>query len=130
MPEWLLTRTSLDGFISHCHCQSDYLLLDSWFTYAPLPASITELGLPVIGMVKDTSQRYQVGSKTVDLKELYRLAKPVIGSSPDLLRSIATSMKPGIAVKVVFVRHRRKKNEWLAVPSTDITLTETEMIRI
>ncbi|MHC1758990.1 MAG: transposase [Negativicutes bacterium] len=37
---------------------ADYLLIDSWFTYAPLFASITKLGLPVIGMVKDTSQRY------------------------------------------------------------------------
>ena len=110
--------------------EADYLLMDSWFTYAPLLAFITELGLPVIGMVKDSSQRYQEGSKILALKELYRLAKPVTGSSSNVLRSIVTSMKPGIAMKIVFVRHRHKKNEWLAILSTDITLTETEIIRI
>ena len=110
--------------------EADYLLMDSWFTYAPLLASITELGLPVIGMVKATSQRYQVGIRNVDLKELYGLAKPVKASSPDVLRSIVTSMKPGIAMKVVFVRHRQKKNDWLAILSTDTTLTETEILRI
>ena len=110
--------------------EADYLLMDSWFTYAPLLASITKLGLPVLGMVKATSQRYQVGSRTVDLKELYGLAQPVLGSSSTVLRSIVTCMKPGIAMKVVFVRHRHKKNEWLAILSTDITLTETEILRI
>ena len=110
--------------------QADYLLLDSWFTYAPLLTSITSLGLPVIGMVKATSQRYQEGKRSVDLKELYCLAQPIIGSSSNILRSIVTSMKPGIAVKIVFVRHQQKKSEWLAILSTDTTLTETEIIRI
>ena len=110
--------------------QADYLLLDSWFTYAPLLSSITALGLPVIGMVKATSQRYQTEKRSVDLKELYCLAQPVNGASSNILRSIVTAMKPGIAVKIVFVRHQQKKNEWLAILSTDTTLTETEIIRI
>ena len=110
--------------------QADYLLLDSWFTYAPLLSSITALGLPVIGMVKATSQRYQTEKRSVDLKELYCLAQPVNGASSNILRSIVTAMKPGIAVKIVFVRHQQKKSEWLAILSTDTTLTETEIIRI
>jgi len=110
--------------------QADYLLMDSWFTYAPLLTSITQLGLPVIGMVKATSQRYQVGNQTVDLKKLYCLAKSVTGSSSNVLRSIVTSMNPGLPVKIVFVRHKHKKNNWLAILSTDITLSETDIIRI
>ena len=110
--------------------QADYLLMDSWFTHAPILTSITSLGLSVIGMVKATSQRYQVGSRSVELKELYGLAKPVVDSSSNILRSIVTTMKPDIAVKIVFVRHRQKKNEWLAILSTDTTLTETEILRI
>ena len=109
--------------------QADYLLLDSWFTHAPLLTSITSLGVPV-SMVKATSQRYQVRKRNVELKELYGLAQPVIESSSNILRSIVTAIKPNIAVKIVFVRHRQKKNEWLAILSTDTTLTETEIIRI
>lgn len=30
---------------------------------------------------------------------------------------------------IVFVRHRTNKNEWLAILSTDLTLTEEEIIR-
>lgn len=38
-------------------------------------------------------------------------------------------MTPDIPVLIVFVRHRTKKNEWLAILSTDCSLTETEIIR-
>ena len=66
-----------------------------------------------------TPQDLEAGSETVDLKALYRLAKPVTGSSSNVLRSIVTSTKAGIAMEIVFVRHRHKKNEWLAILSTD-----------
>lgn len=39
-------------------------------------------------------------------------------------------MANGVPVKVVFVRNRNKRSEWLAILSTDCTLTETEIIRI
>lgn len=38
-------------------------------------------------------------------------------------------MGNGIAVKVVFVRNRNKRSEWLAILSTDCTLTEREIIQ-
>ena len=104
--------------------------MDSWVTYAPLLTISTQMGLSVIGMVKDKSQRYLAGKRIVNLTELHHLAQPVISASTDVLRSIVTSMKPGLPVKIVFVRHRHKKKEWLAVLSTDTTLSETEIIRI
>lgn len=36
-----------------------YVLMDTWFTQQPLIKSIVDQGLDVIGMVKDTKQRYQ-----------------------------------------------------------------------
>jgi hypothetical protein len=39
-------------------------------------------------------------------------------------------MAPDIPVKIVFVRHRTNKNEWLAILSTDCSLSEEEIIRI
>lgn len=39
-------------------------------------------------------------------------------------------MKNGVPVKVVFVRNRNKKSEWLAILSTDCTLSEQEIVRI
>jgi hypothetical protein len=108
---------------------ASYVLMDTWFTQPPLIQSITEQGIDVIGMVKATNQRYIVNEKRVDLKELYRLATPTAGKK-SILRSIHTTMANGVPVKVVFVRNRNKKSQWLAILSTDCTLTEQEIVRI
>ena len=108
---------------------ASYVLMDSWFTYAPLIKAITQRGLDVIGMVKATNQRYLHNCKAISLQELYKVATPVQGKGKGILRSIRTQMVPGIPIVMVFVRHRTKKNEWLAILSTDQTLTEEEIIR-
>lgn len=108
---------------------ASYVLMDSWFTQQPLIQSIVEQGIDVIGMVKATNQRYLVNDKRLSLKELYRVATPT-AYKKGILRSIHTTMANGVKVKVVFVRNRNKRSEWLAILSTDCTLTEQEIIRI
>lgn len=110
--------------------KATYVLMDSWFTYAPLIKSVLQRGLDVIGMVKDTSQRYRVNGKSLTLKALYQAAKPFEQCSKNVLRVIQTELQPGIPVKVVFVRHRTKKNTWLAILSTDCNLEAEEILRI
>ncbi|GGL65879.1 IS4 family transposase [Sporolactobacillus putidus] len=107
---------------------ASYVLMDSWFTQQPLIRSLTDQGIHVIGMVKPTNQRYRVASQWLGLKTLYRFAKPVIGHK-GILRSIRTQMANEVPVKVVFVQNRHKQSEWLAILSTDCTLTEQEIIR-
>ena len=109
--------------------RASYVLMDSWFTFAPLIQAINNLGLDVVGMVKNSNQRYIFKKRSLSLEELYRVATPLTGKK-GILRSIRVQMKPGIPVIVVFVRHRTKKNEWLAILSTDCTLSETEIIRL
>ena len=106
-----------------------HLLMDSWFTYAPLVKEIKQRGLDVIGMVKNTNQRYGTGQQKRTLKELYQIAAPVSGQSKNVLRVIETTMGD-LVVKIVFVRHRTNKREWLALLSTDCTLDADEIIRI
>lgn len=48
---------------------ASYVLMDSWFTYAPLLQEIAKRGLSVIGMMKNTNQRYRVNGRQIDLKE-------------------------------------------------------------
>lgn len=106
-----------------------YVLMDSWFTLPPLVQAITEQGLDVIGMVKETKQRYLVNGQVSTLKQLYQLAQPVQGKK-GILRSIRCVMVNGTPVKIVFVQNRNKRSEWLAILSTDQTLTEREIIQI
>lgn len=108
---------------------ASYVLMDTWFTHQPLIKNIKEQGLDVIGMVKNFKQRYLVGDKRVSLKELYRLAAPIQGQK-GILRSILTTQANGVPVKIVFVQNRNKKSEWLAILSTDCTLSDQEIIRI
>ena len=108
---------------------ADYVLMDTWFTQQPLIKSIVGIGLDVIGMVKDTKQRYLVNGRRLSLKELYSFATPVQGKK-GILRSIYTTMANGVNVKVVFVQNRNKKSEWLAILSTEYTLSEQEIVRI
>ncbi|MED4306647.1 MULTISPECIES: IS4 family transposase [Bacillaceae] len=119
-----MVKRALDAGIS-----ANYVLMDTWFTQQPLIKSIVDIGLDVIGMVKATNQRYLVNNQKLSLKELYRVATPV-SKQKGILRSIHTTMANGIPVKVVFVQNRNKKSEWLAILSTDCTLSEQEIVRI
>lgn len=110
--------------------QASYVLMDSWFTHAPLIQSMLDRGLNVIGMVKDDKKRYLVGGSRLSLQELYFKAIPVQGKNKGILRSIRTELSPGIPVRMVFVRHRSKKKEWLAILCTDLSIPEEEIIRI
>jgi hypothetical protein len=109
--------------------EASYVLMDTWFTHQPLIKKIKDQGLDVIGMVKNLKQRYLINDKKVSLKELYQLASPIQGKK-GILRSIQTTQANGIPVKIVFVRNRNKKREWLAILSTDCSLSEQEIIRI
>lgn len=109
---------------------ASYVLMDSWFTHAPLIQAIVERGLDVIGMVKNDNKRYIVGQRRLSLNELYYAATPVKGKNKHILRSIHTQLVPGIPVIVVFVRHRTNKKEWIAILSTDRSLTVEEIIKI
>jgi hypothetical protein len=122
LPE-MIERALLSGV------PASYVLMDTWFTQQPLIQAVVSKGLDVIGMVKATNQRYLVGDQSVCLKKLYKLATPTQGKQ-GILRSINTKMANGVPVKVVFVRNRNKKSEWLAILSTDLTLSEKEIVRI
>lgn len=107
---------------------ADYVLMDSWFTQAPLLRALTAKGLHVIGMVKAMKQRYIVDGQPLSLQELYtRLPKQPRSA---ILGSLITRTTCGLPVKLVFVRNRNGRRDWLALLSTDLSLEDTEMVRI
>lgn len=109
---------------------ASYVLMDSWFTHAPLIQQVLNRDLHVIGMVKNDNKRYNIDGQRFCLKSLYEIAPRVEGKNRNILRQIRTELAPGIPVNVVFVRHRSKKKEWLAILSTDLTLSASDIIRI
>lgn len=108
--------------------QADYILMDSWFTTEPLLLALADEGIDAIGMLKSGNQRYNYKGRAYTLAQLRRLVPKQI--SPDIYGSIVVETKHGLKVKLVFVQNRNKKREWLALLSTDVSLTEVEIVRI
>jgi len=108
--------------------QARYLLMDSWFA---MPSTITVLAkyIDVIGMVKKTSKiHYEYNGHRMDLKAIYRQLKKRCGRAK-ILASAAVTLKGGLPAKLVFVRDRSKK-DWLALISTNLELSNEDIVRI
>lgn len=48
----------------------------------------------------------------------------------DILGSVQVALDNGIPAKILFIRNRNKRSEWVAILSTDTTLDNEEIIRI
>ena len=107
---------------------ADYLLMDSWFTHMPLIQKILERGLHVIGRVKDIKQRYIHQGKMLTLNELY--AKIPKRGNSQIFGCLRVKSQSGAELKIVFVRNRNKRKEWIAILTTDVTLDAEEIVRI
>lgn len=107
---------------------ADYVLMDTWFTTEPMIQSILDQGLDVIGMIRKGNAKYCYKNRMYDLKSLRKLVRKHCGKG--LFGSIVVTTKKKIPVKIVFVRNRTNHSEWLAVLSTDLTLSDKEIIRI
>ena len=105
-----------------------YVLMDTWFTTAPLIERICQLGLHVIGMVKLGTQHYDYQGSDYTVRHLYNLARK--HNRGDIISSICVKTGRGTPVKLVFVRNRSVKNRWLCILSSDVTITEEEIVRL
>jgi hypothetical protein len=107
---------------------AQYLLMDSWFT---MPAIVTALAehIDVIGMVKKSAKiYYRYNGHSMDLMAIYGKLKKRRGRAK-ILANALVKLKDGRTAKLVFVRDKRKK-DWLALLSTDTTLSDADIVRI
>lgn len=108
---------------------ASYVLMDTWFTNEPLIKEIVAEGPDVIGMLKDIRQRYHYRGKLYTLKQLARFIR--FSASGDIFGSVCvTTLHHHIPVKIIFVRNRNKKNEYITILTTDCDLADSEAIRI
>lgn len=116
----------------HHGVTADYVLMDSWFTSGKLMHEISELGLHTIGMLKHTGKVYYTyRGKKYPLEKLFPWAmKYAPHKGQAILCSIIVQTKQGQYIKIVFIQNRNKKDQWLAVASTDTVLSSEEIIRI
>ena len=118
--------------------KAKYVLFDSWFA---TPKGITtikkELSLDVLAMLKKSGKVfYEYKEKQLDLKRIYAMNRKRPGRSKYLLSVEANLIQKEngeivsrIPVRIVFVRNRAKRKDWIALISTDMDISEKEIIR-
>ena len=112
---------------------ADYVLFDSWFSNPAQVTAIHSKGIDVIAMVKKSSRiRYSsYCGEQLNIKEIYSRNKKRRGRSKYLLSVDVMAGKDNpIPAKIVCVRNKTNRKDWLAFICTDTTLSEEEIIRI
>ena len=110
-----------------------YVLFDSWFSSPSTLHAVKKTGYDVIGMVKKTPKMFfRYHGEDISLASIYNRNKKRRGKSRYLLSVMVDVVKEDeiIPAKVVYVRNRNKRKEYLCLISTDVTLDESEIIRI
>lgn len=109
-----------------------YVLFDSWFSSPKtITALKTDCELDTSAMVKKSSKiKYGYQDGKYNIKEIYKQCKKRRGRSQYLLSVDVTVGDEAIPAKIVCVRNKSKKKDWLAIISTDTTISEEEIIRI
>ena len=107
--------------------EASYILMDSWFAF-PSVISTLHQHRPVICMLKDLPNIWYLHQNVyLRLSELCKRVKKHPGKAK-VLASVTVKLRDGLPVKIVFVRHRQKRG-WLAILSTDINLSDEEIVQ-
>lgn len=109
-----------------------HVLFDSWFCTPSAMLDIKEIGYYVIGMVKKSSKiHFCFNGKMQDVKSIYSQSKKRRGKAAWKLSVEVKAVKDGreTPVRLVYVLNRNKKREYLVLATTDMSLTEDEIIR-
>lgn len=108
---------------------AQYILMDTWFTNEPFIKSIIDCGLDVIGMLKNNRQMYHFKGGLYNLDSLASCFARM-NTPGDILGSVLVRTKTErIPIKLVFVRNRNNRSEYIILLSTDCALSDEEVIR-
>ena len=128
-PEAMMTL--LDTAVS-AGLTAEYVLFDSWFSNPAQITAIKEKSMDVIAMIKKSSRiKYLYNDELLNIKEIYSRNKKRRGRSRYLLSvDVMVGKENPIPAKIVCLRNRANRKDWLAFICTDTQLSEEEIIRI
>jgi len=93
---------------------------------------VKEIGFHVIGMVKKSSKiKFRVNGTMQDVKTIYQNGKKRRGKAIWKLsvEAVAVNGEKETPVRLVYVVNRNKKRDYLVLATTDMSLSEDEIIR-
>lgn len=110
-----------------------HVLFDTWFCSPSSLIAIKKKKLDVVAMAKKTPKmHYLYNEKMQPLTEIYRQNRKRRGRSKYLLSVEVSVVKDEdtIPARIIYVRNKNKKKDYLALITTDMTISEEEAIRI
>ena len=109
-----------------------YVLFDTWFSNPAQLIAVKTLGLDSIAMIKRSSRIfYEYEGKQLSINKIFGMCKKRPGCSKYLLSvSVMIGREEKIPAKIVCVRNKKNKKEWVAFICTNPDLSEEEIIRI
>lgn len=112
--------------------QADYVLFDTWFSSPAQLAAVKDLGLDSIAMIKKSSRiYYEYEGKPLSINKIFGICKKRRGRSKYLLSvNVMVGKEQKIPAKIVCVRNKKNKKDWVAFICTNPELSEEEIIRI
>lgn len=111
---------------------TQYVLFDSWFCSPASLHQIHELGYDVSARVKKSEKmHFRFQGRMQDVKTIYRGQRKRRWRSAYLLSVEAEAVKNGnrLPVRLVYVRNKNKRSDCPVLVSTDLTLSEEEIIQ-
>lgn len=111
---------------------ADYVLFDTWFSSPAQLIAVKKLGLDSIAMLKKSSHiYYEYEGKQLSIKKIFGICKKRRGRSKYLLSvNVMVGKDEKIPAKIVCVRNKKNKKDWIAFICTNPKLSEEEIIRI
>lgn len=112
---------------------ANYVLFDSWFSSPKMFHALHEMKLHAVCMLKRSKKvYYRYHGEWVDVKTIFQIEKKRRSRSRYLLSVSVESEMDGqvLPIKLVYVRNRNKRNDYLVLATTDISLSEDEIIQL
>jgi len=115
--------------------QTQHVLFDSWFSPPKAILDIKRLGYDVVARLKNNDNyRYLYNGQLLPISKILKANKKRPGKSKYLL-SVNVEVRHNdyeetVPAKIVFVRNSKNQKEWIALISTDMTLSEKEIIEL
>ncbi len=111
---------------------AEYVLFDTWFSSPAQLIAVKNLGPDSIAMVKKSSRiYYEYEGELLSIKKIFGACKKRRGRSKYLLSvNVIIGKDEKIPAKIVCVRNKKNKKDWIAFICTNPEISEKEIIRI
>ncbi len=123
-----LVRVAQQGVISFSH-----VLFDSWFSFPSFFRKLLSKNVHGIGMLKAMHKIfYNYNDKLYTLSDLYALIADKIPNDKDKF-SVVVTFKGAkdtdpMSMKILFIREMSRKRSWLALGTTDLSLSDDDIL--